>query len=140
MPCCTPLCYLCEGASLCGRVWGAHTCTGRRHHAGCTGVQCHPCGPGTQPPSQDFFVTQLWPSGHWQTSQCCCVLQVHLFVEESGAPTHALADSIVQVAQECSATFVVMARSVRSPWTRLLAGSVTQDVQKQLHCPVVLVP
>ena len=66
--------------------------------------------------------------------------QVHLFVDESTAPAPALAESIAKVATECQAVLVAMARSIKSPMTRLLSGSVTEDVQHRLHCPLVLVP
>ena len=65
---------------------------------------------------------------------------VHLFVEEAGAPSDALADAIVRVTEDCRATAVVMHKSIKSPVERVLSGSVTAAVTKRLSCPVVLVP
>lgn len=65
---------------------------------------------------------------------------VHLFVEESEAPSEALADAIVSVTEGCAATAVVMHKSIKNPLQRVFSGSVTASVTKRLTCPVVLVP
>ena len=66
--------------------------------------------------------------------------QVHMFVEEDGAPSDALADAIVRVALDCKATAVVMHKSIKSPVQRVMSGSVTSAVTKRLQIPIILVP
>jgi nucleotide-binding universal stress UspA family protein len=49
------------------------------------------------------------------------------------------AEVIVHIAKAKKADMIVMGTHGRSGWSKLMMGSVAQEVMKEAHCPVITV-